>query len=47
MKNELEIIKKLPPHLESLDMEAIGSLVCHLCSFLVYILLAMNYFHSF
>ncbi|CBI30704.3 hypothetical protein VitviT2T_015228 [Vitis vinifera] len=27
MKDELEIVKELPPHLESLDMEAIGSLI--------------------
>ena len=47
MKDELEIVKKLSPHLESLDMEAISSLVCHLYYFLVYILLAMNYFHPF
>ena len=47
MKDEVEIVKELPPHLKSLDMEAIGSLVCHLCYFLVYILLLVNYFHLF
>ena len=35
MKNELEIVKEFLPHLESVDMEAIGSLVCYLCYFLV------------
>lgn len=28
LKNEVDIVKELPPHLKSLDMEAIGSLVC-------------------
>lgn len=44
MKDELEIVKELPPHLEPLDMEGNGSLVCH---FLLYILLAVIYFHPF
>ena len=45
MKNELEIVKELLPHLESLDMEAISSLVCHLCYFLVYFLLWIIFTH--
>lgn len=28
LKNEVYIVKELPSHLKSLDMEAIGSLVC-------------------
>lgn len=40
MKDELEIVKQLPPYLESLDMKAIGSLVRH---FLGYILLVVTH----
>lgn len=28
LKGEINIVKELPPHLRSLDIEAIGSLVC-------------------
>lgn len=28
LKDEVNIVKELPPHLKSIDIEAIGSLVC-------------------
>lgn len=34
LKNDINIIKELPSHLRSLDLEAIGSLVCYLFNFL-------------
>lgn len=46
MKDEVEIVKELPPHLESLDMEAIGSQVCNLCYFLVYVSLRIIFSYS-
>ena len=33
MKDEVNIVKELPSHLKSLDIEAIGSLVCDLLGF--------------
>lgn len=29
MKDEVDLVKELPPDLKSVDIEAIGSLVCH------------------
>lgn len=34
LKGEINIVKELPPHLGSVDIEARGSLVC--CLFLLY-----------
>lgn len=39
MKDEINIVKELPPDLKSLDIEAIGSLVC--ATVLVYTLFCM------
>lgn len=33
LKEEVDIVKELPPHLKSIDSKAIGSLVCSLLSF--------------
>ena len=33
MKDEVNIVKELPSHLKSLDIEAIGGLVCDLLGF--------------
>ena len=33
LKDDVDIVKELPPHLKSLDIEAVGSLVCCLLSF--------------
>ena len=35
LKDDLDIVKELPPHLKSLDIEAIGSLVCCLLGFYI------------
>lgn len=42
LKDEINIVKELPPHQRSLDIEALGSLVC--CPFKLY---NMNKLHSF
>lgn len=36
LKDEVNIVKELPPHLKSLDFEAIGSLVGHSIIFFMY-----------
>jgi hypothetical protein len=45
MKDEVNIVKELPSHLKSLDIEAIGSLVCDLLGFYVLNIKAVL-FHS-
>lgn len=44
LKGEINIVKELPPHLRSLDIEAIGSLVCYLLD-LDKILLRISFTH--
>ena len=41
MNDEVNIIKELPSHLKSLDIEAIGSLVCDLLDFYMLIVKAV------
>lgn len=38
MKDDIDIVKELPPHLRSLDIEAIGSQVQHLHITLLYLM---------
>ena len=35
LKDDVDIVKELPPHLKSLNIEAIGSLVCCLLGFYI------------